>query len=79
MKIKFNVMRKFILILIFATLSCKGQEVKKIDLSGESEMNYIFARISDSKPNSKWLYISLRLFYDHRIIFINYIFCENLG
>ena len=56
MKIKFNAMRKFILILIFATLSCKGQEVKKIDLSGESEMNYIFARISNSKPNSKWLY-----------------------
>ena len=49
MKTKFNAMRKFVLILIFATLSCRGQEVKKIDLSGESEMNYIFARISNSE------------------------------
>jgi hypothetical protein len=49
-------MKKFILLLILANISCKGQEAKKIDLSNKSEMNYIFARISNSKPTSKWIY-----------------------
>jgi len=51
-------MRKVTLIflLILVSVSCKGQEIKIIDLSEESEMNYIFARISNSKAISKWLY-----------------------
>ena len=53
-------MKKLIYIILLISISCSSQKnkqmVKKIDLSNYQEMNYIFARIHNSKPISKEFY-----------------------
>ena len=49
-------MRKLLFILILTVTACQSQNGKVIELSDNSEMNYIFARISLRKPIFKELY-----------------------
>lgn len=53
-------MNHLLFIAFFISINCSSQEnkhiIKNIDLSGHSEMNYIFARIYDIKPISMELY-----------------------
>ena len=50
-------MKKILLSLIFCYCApAMAQEIGVLDLSDRTEMNYYFARVLDSTPNSKWIY-----------------------
>ena len=51
-------MKNLIILIILSTISfsCQGQKIKEIDLSSNTEMNYVFAFLEPKKVIQKELY-----------------------